>query len=305
MTAGRYAKECGLRDPFPDETVFYHKLIKDMAAVGNGQIANLGMAEYAWYYAKQPYYNIWPGIIEPLMKVDRTKMPSTHLHLPESSMVMRLAEDNKQFYMHGHPVRGIMVSRGQTSADTKTGCKEIMSIFIQTGEVVTLSSGTQMQHMSFMYLGLRDDLTAQGSFDHIREKFGTQYTPEEMVTAMNLVSLLVGVCMLSTEKEDELIIPDVLSADRDAFERTKDDKYVEKARRRGKFGWDVGKHLTVSPHWRTGHMMLLRSGVRNRQQSRLVWRRGTMVKRNVASQVPTGYAGKESSDGGQRASEGQ
>jgi hypothetical protein len=210
---------------------------------------------------------------------------------------MRLPKGDRRFIMHHHPVKTIMVTKGQTSENTKSGCKEIMTVFAQTEEMVTLRSGTQMQHMSFIYLGIREDLSVQQAFDHIRTTFGTTFSPEELESAMNMISLIVGICMLSTDKADELIVPDVLAADRDKFESTLDDKYVERARRRGKVGWDVGKHLTVSPHWRVGHMMLLKSGVAGRQQSRLVWRRGTMVKRSLATQLPTGYEGKPASEG--------
>ena len=31
-------------------------------------------------------------------------------------------------------------------------------------------------------------------------------------------------------------------------------KQVEKAHRRGKVGWDVGKHIEATPHYRRSHM---------------------------------------------------
>jgi hypothetical protein len=53
-----------------------------------------------------------------------------------------------------------------------------------------------------------------------------------------------------------VIEPDVLSKDRDKFERGGDRKYVDKAPRRGKIGWNVERHIDVAPHYRRPHMAL-------------------------------------------------
>ena len=37
-------------------------------------------------------------------------------------------------------------------------------------------------------------------------------------------------------------------------------KYVDKAHRRGKVGWNVGRHIEVAPHYRRPHMALVWTG---------------------------------------------
>ncbi|MFH1923922.1 MAG: hypothetical protein ABIP48_29025 [Planctomycetota bacterium] len=56
------------------------------------------------------------------------------------------------------------------------------------------------------------------------------------------------------------IEPDVLSKDRPRFEQTGDEKYVTKAHRRGKVGWNVGRQIEVAPHYRRPHMALVWTG---------------------------------------------
>jgi hypothetical protein len=36
--------------------------------------------------------------------------------------------------------------------------------------------------------------------------------------------------------------------------------YVDKAHRRGKVGWNVGRHIEVAPHYRRPHMALVWTG---------------------------------------------
>ena len=77
--------------------------------------------------------------------------------------------------------------------------------------------------------------------------------PQEMIT--DCVRLCCSLCLL--ENDPSVISPDVLSKDRSRFEQTGDQKFVEKAHRRGKVGWDVGRHIEVSPHYRRPHMALV------------------------------------------------
>jgi hypothetical protein len=59
------------------------------------------------------------------------------------------------------------------------------------------------------------------------------------------------------ENDPSVISPDVLGDDRVGLEQTGDQKDVDKAHRRGKVGWDVGKHIEVIPHYRRPHLVLV------------------------------------------------
>ena len=54
------------------------------------------------------------------------------------------------------------------------------------------------------------------------------------------VRLCCTLCLL--KNDPEIVAPDVLADDRAKYDQTEDRKYIEKARRRGKVGWDVRRH---------------------------------------------------------------
>jgi hypothetical protein len=100
------------------------------------------------------------------------------------------------------------------------------------------------------------------------------------------VWLCCTLCLLGNASE--IIAPDVLADDRVKFDETGDQKHVEKARRRGKVGWDVGRRIEVIPHYRRPHPMLARTGA-GRSVPRVVPRRGSVVHRGVVEKMPSGF----------------
>jgi hypothetical protein len=89
----------------------------------------------------------------------------------------------------------------------------------------------------------------------------------------------------------QLEVP-VLSKDRGRSDDTGDQKFVDKAHRRGKVGWDVGRHIEVIPHYRRPHMTLVWTGT-GRAVPKIVPRRGSVVHREVVEKVPSGWEEKE------------
>ena len=117
----------------------------------------------------------------------------------------------------------------------------------------------------------------------ITAEMGVQ-VPDALVT--DCVRRCCSLCLL--ENDPSVIEPDVLSKDRDKFESTGDQKYVDKAHRRGKVGWNVGRHIEVIPHYRRPHMALVWTG-RGRAVPKIVPRRGSVVHRSVVEKVPSGW----------------
>jgi hypothetical protein len=111
--------------------------------------------------------------------------------------------------------------------------------------------------------------------------------PCDLVT--DCVRLCCTLCLL--EDDPSVIEPDVLSKDRARFEQTGDEKYVAKAHRRGKVGWNVGRRIEVAPHYRRPHLMLAWTG-KGRSVPKIVPRRGSIVHRQVVEKVPSGFEGK-------------
>ena len=110
-------------------------------------------------------------------------------------------------------------------------------------------------------------------------------TPETICT--NRARLACTLCLL--ENNPEIIEPDVLARDQEKFEITKDEKYVDKAKRRGKFGFNIGKGIEVIPHVRRPHPALMHTG-HGRMVPRIVLRKGSVIHREAVVHVPTGFA---------------
>jgi hypothetical protein len=99
---------------------------------------------------------------------------------------------------------------------------------------------------------------------------------------------IVAVCLL-LESDPEVIQPDVLNDDLEKFKQTLDPKYVEKAKRRGKFGWVVGRDIEVSPHVRAASPFALYWTGKGRTIPIIRYRKGCIVHRELVEKVPTGF----------------
>ncbi len=55
-------------------------------------------------------------------------------------------------------------------------------------------------------------------------------------------------CRIVGGNDPDAITPDVPADDRQKYEASGDQKYVDRAHRRGKLGWNVGQQIEVMPH---------------------------------------------------------
>jgi hypothetical protein len=159
-----------------------------------------------------------------------------------------------------------------------------ISILIDVGEVMQ-PNGTPL--CTYRNFPRRPGLTVEQSLAGLRPdkyaELGIQI-PSDLVT--DCIRLCCSLCLL--ENDPSVIEPDVLSKDRAKFEESGNQKYVSKAHRRGKVGWNVGRHIEVAPHYRRPHMTLVWTG-RGRAVPRIVPRRGSVVHREVVEKVPSGF----------------
>jgi hypothetical protein len=164
-----------------------------------------------------------------------------------------------------------------------------------TGLSILIDIGETMSDLSFplyTYRNFRrhDGLTVETALKELRRGWSADMgiqIPEPLID--DCVRLCCTLCLL--ENDPEIIGPDVLADDRAKFDQTGDQNYVEKARRRGKVGWDVGRKIEVIPHYRRPHMMLAWTGT-GRAVPKIVPRRGSVVHREVVEKVPSGFGGE-------------
>lgn len=92
--------------------------------------------------------------------------------------------------------------------------------------------------------------------------------------------------------DPSIITPDVLSRDRDRYDRETDEAWkqraVDRARRRGVVGWNIGADYEVCPHYRRPHFGLRHTG-KGGTVPRIVPIKGAVVHRSRLTEVPTGW----------------
>ncbi|NLS97579.1 MAG: hypothetical protein GXX96_36025 [Planctomycetaceae bacterium] len=266
-------------DDAPD--AFYETALADALAIQSAQFFFQLNNERDWEKARRPYYNVWPSIVPMLTRLN-LDLDSGLIQLPMPALCVRLPKQNNPmtFDWRGQSfqIRCIMLG--------DMGEGKAISVLIDVGE--TMNNGAfDMPVYTYCNFRRQDGLTVEQSLAGLgKDAFsdiGVQ-VPSDFVT--DCVRLCCSLCLL--EHDPSVIEPDVLSKDRDKFESSGDQKYVDKAHRRGKVGWNVGRHIEVSPHYRRPHMALVWTGT-GRAVPKIVPRRGSVVHRELVEKVPSGF----------------
>ncbi len=261
---------------------FYKRTQADSVKMGSSQFFNQMLTEQGWEKNRRPNYNLWPSIVPMLTRLN-LDFDSDLIRLPLPALCIRFPKDSAKpplkFEWKGDevPVRSIMMAK----INQGTG----ISVLIDIGEVMGEIGVPIYTYRNFPRkpgLTVEQSLASLGT-NGLFSDIGVQ-VPDSLV--MDCVRLCCSLCLL--ENDPSIISPDVLADDRSKYEASGDQKYVEKARRRGKVGWDVGKHIEVIPHYRRPHMALVWTGA-GRAVPKVVPRRGSVVHREIVEKLPSGF----------------
>ena len=273
------ARSLGIEE---DPAAFYRLAFNDAFQMGSGQFYGQLQNEQAWEQAHRPYYNVWPSIVPMLTRLN-LDLDSSLIQLPLPALCIRFPKQNNPLTFHwkGEEVQIRSMLMG-TINDGKG-----LSILIDVGELMGDGRGFGVPIYTYRNFRREQGVTVEEALGELRSdglaELGVQI-PNALVT--DCVRLCCSLCLL--ENDPTVISPDVLSKDRGKFDDTGDQKYVDKAHRRGKVGWDVGRHIEVIPHYRRPHMTLVWTGT-GRAVPRIVPRRGSVVHREVVEKVPSGF----------------
>jgi len=287
VTAYSAFKKLAGASPFKNWQDFYAHAMT-LAISDKKQIAiNQFKTESNWLKSDKPYYSVWPRIIPMLIKLNLKKIDASWMNLPIPELCVRLPErDNPLiFNFHGtqHKVRCMLLSEASIS-----GIKGIC-LWLDIGEY---EHG--MPVYSFYSFRCLENRTLQDEIDNLPKKEGYDIgiqIPQDMV--ITCVRLCCTLCFLGNDPQ--LITPDVLVEDLQKFEATGDLKYIAKAKKRHKIGWNIGQHIEVSPHWRRPHFALYWMG-KGRTSPVIRPRKGALIHKEIISQIPAGKLGKEPVD---------
>ena len=268
--------------PAQDIDQFYKRTQADAVRMGSAQFFNQMLTERDWEKARRPYYNLWPSIVPMLTRLD-LDLDSDLIRLPLPALCIRFPKEKNPlaFEWKGDDVAVRCIMMGEINQGTG------LSVLIDIGEVMDEIGVPIYTYRNFPR---RPGLTVEQSLASLGTKglfadIGVQ-VPDSLV--MDCVRLCCSLCLL--ENDPSIISPDVLADDRAKYEASGDQKYVDKAHRRGKVGWDVGKHIEIIPHYRRPHMTLVWTG-HGRVTPKIVPRRGSVVHREAVEKLPSGFGG--------------
>ncbi len=260
---------------------FYERAQADALAIQSAQFFFQLTNERDWERARRPYYNVWPSIVPMLTRLN-LDLDSALIQLPMPALSIRLPKQHNPltFEWQGQA----FAIRCMLLGDLGEG--QAISILIDIGE--TMHKGPfEMPIYSYCNFLRHEGLTVDQALADLNKgrlvDVGVQ-VPQELVT--DCVRLCCSLCLL--ENDRSVIEPDVLGKDRTKFEASGDARYVDKAHRRGKVGWNVGRHIEVAPHYRRPHMTLVWTGT-GRAVPKIVPRKGSVVHRDLVEKVPSGF----------------
>lgn len=238
--------------------------------------------EREWVRNGRPYYNIWPGMLEPLQGVAIDKIDPCHLKLPIQHLVLRFPATYSRLC-------NVLVS---TVIPTATRPYPLWLMFL------ALRKHTA-DHMALLPIARRLDKplpTREQFMAEVDVKGGIfndselsdDYVREAIYTAM---SVTAAIALL--QSNPDIIVPKPLSKDDALYEQTGDQELIEKAKRKGCFQFDVGKDIIVQPGVRRPHFAIRHMGKVPNLVPTLRPIKGCIVQRKLATSVPTGFMDEE------------
>lgn len=235
-----------------------------------------------WRKLNSPYYDVYPSIIRMLSSIS-LDFPGEVVHPPMgiSDLLLRLPIGDDTL----PEVRTIFISF--QPCNRKAG-----EINPEWGLVVGMDFGEQDEigGISLPIFTMRifplDDRTVEDAVNSLpvhRSFHEGKVIPD--TTIDRCVRTAIATCML--QDDSSILEPQVLSKDALRVTDENRDRLVDKARRRGRYGFSLGKGIEVIPHIRRPHPALVWTG-KGRKIPKIIFRKGSVIHREVVEKIPTG-----------------
>lgn len=290
-------------------------------------------AEYAWTRSGNPYYNVHPKMVESLCRTNLDKIPLQYVEIPDGliSVLFRFTGDVPIRYTDNS---GFTVVTDESIKNSPIYCRAALFCRLDPQDVPDSETWEHeyQDHIHFFLVvdegfrfrenGLERTLCScvafsghpnetiteaiQNTIASLPKKHPTRLMMLSMEERLaNLLRVIVSCGFLANSPEDRLVVPDVLSKDRNAYaeaDRRRDQQrcqeIVARAHRRGKIGYNIGtnemfvgeshlrqgsaghtgqgQELTYS-HIRSGHPHAVRYG-EGKSKVKIKWFRPTRVR---------------------------
>ena len=267
------------RDPEP----FYRVLMSRAARSRDGRTRSQAMNELDWERLRRPYYNVFPGII-PLLTRLNLDLDTTLIRLPMDSLCIRFPKDPTKnplkFDWKGEQMRVRAILMGDIGGGMG------ISLHFDIGQ----HGPREWPLRGCCNFARQPGLTVEQALATlVRHKEGKDVVWLPAALMADCVRLCCTLCLL--DNDPSVISPDVLAEDRRKYDDTSDQRLIDRAHRRGKVGWNIGRHVEQIPHYRRPHMALFWTG-EGREIPKIKPRNGCIVHRDKVEDIPTGFEGE-------------
>lgn len=293
---------------------------------------NQASVEGQWYRCRNPYFKVFPTMVRMLANTD-INVPARFVHAPLRTILYRLPEGHDVAELKddsGKELRCILVDElnpgesGDRVSEVLGENTELVQqrrfiFWFDWGEGDKTHMGRRLPIVAFQVIALDDE---DASFEDAlkvwlgKERFdwdkGCHISEEALLASIRLT---VGICLLATNA-NRLIEHDVLNKHVGRYRRTSDslerEGLFERAKKRGKHGWLVGRELALPAlaahragepheprgeltrsHVRRGHFHTVRYGV-GHSLERVDWFPPTLVRADLLGSDSTrGYRTRE------------
>jgi len=220
--------------------------------------------ESEWHERGRPYYKVYPCIVDALCKL-RLEFNCECPKVPEETICIRFAENHEPESKDGNKINSLLVHADQERL------------------IIQVTLGNDPDKFYWFYFDPSEpSTTIQERIDN-----NTWIYKEVMVLATR-----IALTVLMLADDPEVITPDVLADDQTRYDSETDDSWKRKAegkaKKRGVFGWSIGKNIEVAPHIRRPHWAIRHTGP-GKKIPQIVPVKGCKVNWNKLTKVPTGY----------------
>lgn len=292
-------------------------------------LTNHALSENAWVGEHRPFYRFWPGLFYAMSKVDLSQIRIRHLQFSLPDDLHTIAVEFPKGVPHEtYGISGKFIEDGE-----EVQASSLNSLLIYQSTLQIASKGIDRIHYRDSGQNVYVCILCEGDAKGIRcQRSGIVFHDQEMDMTVSeyletrksmtesqrgylgfICRILVIIALLSND-DHEIFERIVLARDKDKFNPDEPDKFWERAKNNGMYGWDVGKNLPTLeeleeykangtfrgknvPHFRNGSFAIRWTG-KGRTIAKIVWIRETIVNKHLATQLPEGYYGEEETPDG-------
>lgn len=259
----------------------FHEYAYGKTPPGSDELhVGLQKMEQNWLNARRPYYKAFPCVVDALSRVS-LDIRQCDLQLGSRMFAIRFADGNEP-----------KVGKGKLFSILTAATADSFLFMSQLMDEDGLICCQCRTHKLDKQVTLEEEIqwfthNPSGKITHDAVETFHLFSIETMRVATR-ISLT---CHLLAD-DPSIITPDVLSSDRERYNGETDEAWkqraVDRARRRGVVGWNIGADYEVCPHYRRPHFGLRHTG-KGKTIPRIVPIKGAVVHRNKLTEVPTGW----------------